>query len=302
MSYDYDVKNISEDDINRIKNLKNIYQELFLELELNEKYNTKYISSCIREIRHENMTHDEYFNLLKLSEEEQYDVICKDPKLASKLHYPSERIQIKACEYDGSLIKHFNNQCEEAKLIACQDVYNLRFINNPTKEMYLIAFQNLKQAPVVDGMKLDANQFEILLIFKRLLRAVYMEEEYIKFLDKKFDNFANELMKPLLKYAKPINDAVESSNEKQYIIQTSLAGLKGVKIIKKLPTTILKNIITTPSILTKVISNFAINLLNDMRFGIRESNIDKIKRTELDIKTAIINNVIIDIQREKRYV
>ena len=188
-----------------------------------------------------NVTEDEVVNLpLKkfktrdMSEDEQYDIIKRCANLIQYIDNPSDRIQIEACRYDGSLLKYIKNPCIEAKVLASRNVYNLKFIENPTDEMYAMAFYDM-QHNTINGKKVNTRLFALLRLLNIIPKEIYkervIEKEAIKHITKKIEK---DIVPIIVEQNEKVEKAYESQDELKIRIAEASVLYTAFKLGRKL--------------------------------------------------------------------
>lgn len=230
-----------------------------------------------------NITEDEKINLplsnvkkRDMSEEEQYDIIKRCANMIRLIDNPSERIQIEACRYDGSLLKYIKNPCEQAKLLASRNTYNLKFIENPTEEMYAMAFYDM-QHNTIYGKKVDTNTFALMRLVNKIPQQIYKERVIDKDAEKKLMKWAEKNIYPIIiKHGVNIQKAYDSQSElKIHLAEASMlwTALKmGRKFLISWP---LQMFLIIPKAMIKYIILTFYKLYLEEIYGIKEEMYEK---------------------------
>jgi len=180
------------------------------------------------------ITEKEYETINRVSETKRLDIVKRCPTIIEQIKKPSKEVQVSVCNYDGSLIKYIKRPCQEAQMASSRNVYNLKFIKQPTKEMYKKAFDNLHgRVRKFDNTKL---RWDITLFHRELRiipQLIYKDKHWQNVFYKEVEKYVNKNVIPqCTKGMEGIQKATENEDDKALVFHTLSIAYIGLKISK----------------------------------------------------------------------
>lgn len=304
MSFSHPEKMLSVEDTQKIDNLTCVEDELVLAMELQDKYANQLsrfsfkADTLISFYRLEKTPLNQRTYQNKISDDELYKIVKYNPYFIERYKRKrpfTKQCQIRVCEYDPALIRYIPNQCEEAKLLACRNIYNMKFIKSPTKEMWEIAMKELKEAPRTN----DADLFGVELYIKKAIRHAYRTKAIDKQMDSDGEKYFDKVFAPeVTKLSDNVNNAITTRNETKYMMSHVVGIFSIFKIITKTMSAPFR--IFNPVTLLNLVKHTANGIINEIVFDLRDKDVARVMNARCDYRQLVMN-ILVEKQGKTQY-